>query len=113
MKHEGIIPCEISQAEKKQLSHDFTYMWNIRNSREISRRSKGRVKGGTERGMNHKRLWTLGRKLRAAERRGMGDWDRPVMGIKEGTYFMEHWVLYANNESWNSASKTNDVLYGD
>jgi len=35
------------------------------------------------------------------------------MGIKEGTFCMEHWVLYANNESWNSTSKTNDIMYGD
>ena len=44
---------------------------------------------------------------------GMGDQDRPVMGIKEGTYCMVHWVLYTNNESWNIASKTGGVLYGD
>ena len=44
---------------------------------------------------------------------GLGDWDKPVMGVKEGTYCMVHWVLYANNESWNIASKTGDVLYGD
>ena len=56
--------------------------------------------------MNHERLWTLGNKLRASEGRGMGDWDRPVMVIKEGTYCMEHRVLYANNESWNFTSKT-------
>ena len=31
-----------------------------------------------------------------------------MVGIKEGTYYMEHWVLYINNESWNTASKTND-----
>ena len=62
--------------------------------------------------MNHKRLWTLGNKLRALWGR-RGDWDRPVMGIKEGTYCMGHWVLYANNESWNTTSKTKDVLYGD
>ena len=43
----------------------------------------------------------------------MGEWDRLVMGSKEGTYCMEHWVLYANNESWNIASETRDVLYGD
>ena len=23
---------------------------------------------------------------------GVGDWGRPVMGIKEGTYYMVHWV---------------------
>ena len=37
--------------------------------------------------MKHERLWTLGNRLRASEGRG-GDWDRPVMGIKEGTYCM-------------------------
>ena len=63
--------------------------------------------------MNHERLRTLGNKLRASEGRGVGVWDRPVMGIKEGTYCMVHWVLYANNESWNTASKTKDILYGD
>ena len=47
-------------------------------------------------------LWE--KKLRASEGRGMGDWDRPMMGIKEGTYCMVHWVLYANNESWNITS---------
>ena len=44
---------------------------------------------------------------------GGGGWGRPVMGIKEGTYCMEHWVLSANNESWNTTSKSKDVLYGD
>ena len=63
--------------------------------------------------MNHERLWTLGNKLRASEGRGMEEWDRLVMGIKEGTYYMEHWVLYANNESWNTTSKTKDLLYGN
>ena len=62
--------------------------------------------------MNHERLWTLENKLRASEGREVEDWDRPVMGIKEGTYCMEPWVLYANNESWNTTSKTNDVLHG-
>ena len=63
--------------------------------------------------MNQERLWTLGNKLRASERTGVWDWDRQVMGIKEGTYCTEHWVLYANNESWNITSKTKDILYGD
>ena len=63
--------------------------------------------------MNHERLWTLGNKLSASEGREVGDWDRPVMGIKEGTYCMVHWVLYAKSESWNITSKTKDVLYGD
>ena len=51
-------------------------------------------------------LWETNRVLR-------GDWARPVLGIKEGTYCMKHWVLYANNESWNTTSKTNYVLYGE
>ena len=44
---------------------------------------------------------------------GVGEWDRPVMGSKEGTYCMVHWVLYATNESSNFTSETRDVLYGD
>ena len=44
---------------------------------------------------------------------GVGGLDRPVMGSKEGTYCMVHWVLYANNESWNVTSKTKDILHGD
>ena len=61
--------------------------------------------------MNHERLWTPGNNLRVLEGRGVGGWASPVMGIKEHTYCMEPWVLYANNESWNTTSKTNDVLY--
>ena len=44
--------------------------------------------------MNHERLWTLGNKLRASEVRGVGNWARPVMGIKEGTYCMESTGCY-------------------
>ena len=47
------------------------------------------------------------------EGREVRGWASQVKGIKEGTYCMEHWVLYADNESWNTTSKTNDVLYGD
>ena len=63
--------------------------------------------------MNHKRLWTLGNKLWASEGRAVGECNRPVMGIKEATYCMVHWVLYATNESLNFASETRDVLYGN
>ena len=62
---------------------------------------------------NHERLWTLRNKPRILEEKGVGGWVSLVVGIKEGTYCMEHWVLYANNESWNTTSKINDVLYGD
>ena len=43
---------------------------------------------------------------------GVGEWDRLVMGSKEGTYCMVHWVLYAANESLTTTPKINDVLYG-
>ena len=59
--------------------------------------------------MNHERLWTLGNKLRASEGRGVVEWDREVMGSKEGTYCM---VLYTSNESLNLISESMDVLYG-
>ena len=72
------------------------------------------MKGGkTEGRMNHEGLWTLGNKLRASEGRGVGDWDRLVMGSKEGTHCMVHWVLYATCESLKFTSETRDVLYGD
>ena len=63
--------------------------------------------------MKHERLWTLRNKLRASEGRGMGEWDRLVMGSNEGTCCMVHQVLYATNESWNFESEIRDVLYGD
>ena len=63
--------------------------------------------------MKHERLWTLRNKLRASEGRGVGEWDRLVMGSKEGTCCMVHWALYATNESSNFTSKTRDALYGD
>ena len=47
------------------------------------------------------------------ERFRHGEWDRLVMGIKEGRYCMVHWVLYANNDPWNITSKTKDILYGN
>ena len=54
-----------------------------------------------------------GKQTEGFRREGLGHWDRPVTGIKEGTYHMVHWVLYTNNESWNITSKTKDTLYGD
>ena len=43
----------------------------------------------------------------------MGEWHRLVMGSKEGTYCLVHWVLYTTNESLSFTSKIRDVLYGD
>ena len=36
---------------------------------------------------------------------GVGEWVRLVMGSKEGTYWMVHWVLYATNEALNFTSE--------
>ena len=33
---------------------------------------------------------------------GSGGWEGLVVGIMEGTYYMEHWVWWINNESWNT-----------
>ena len=52
-----------------------------------------------------------GKQTEGFRREGLGDWDRSVMGTKEGTYCMEHWVLYATNEASNFASESRDVLY--
>ena len=40
---------EISQAEKENHMVSFIF-WNIRNSRKIGRRRKGRMKGGKQKG---------------------------------------------------------------
>ena len=59
--------------------------------------------------MNHERLWTLKNNLRVLKGQRVGGWVRLV----EGTYCFGPLGLYTNNESWNTTSKTNDVLYGD
>ena len=55
--------------------------------------------------MKHERVWTL-RNKQGFRGEGVGGGDRLVMGSKEGTYCMVHWVLCASNESWNFTSKT-------
>ena len=77
---------------------------------EDIRRRNGKMKRGRSEGeSNRERPWTLRNKLRVLEGRGVGGWVSPVMGMKEDTYRMEHGVLYENNESWNTTSKTNEV----
>ena len=61
--------------------------------------------------MKQERLWTMRNKLRTSEGRGVG--DGLVVGSKEGTYCMVHWVVYATNEASNFTSESGDVLYGD
>ena len=64
---------EISQAEKDNYRMVYTHLWNIRDSAEVHRGREGKLNGKkSERGTNHERLWTLGNKLRASERRGWG-----------------------------------------
>ena len=48
--------------------------------------------------MNHERLWTLKNNLRVLKGQGVGVWVSQVVGIIEGTYCMENWVLCINNE---------------
>ena len=78
---------------ERQLSYDFTHMWNIRNSTEDCREKRGNWMGKkSEREINHERLFgkqTEGR-WRGAE---WGDGVNWVMGIKESTWWDEHQVL--------------------
>ena len=66
--------------------------------------------GGKKREANHKRLLTIKNKLRVDGGRENG-WAKWVMGIKEGTCYDEHWVLYVRDESLNSTPETNFTLY--
>ena len=95
---------------KSRVKPSLIFIFGILGSFPIS--WKMLLKNSHEGGMNRERLWTLGNRLRASEE-GVADWDRPVLGSKEGTYCMVHWVLHATNESSNFTSETRDVLYGD
>ena len=41
----------------------------------------------------------------------MGERGKWVMGIEEGTYWDEHWVLYVSDESWESTPIAKSTLY--
>ena len=61
---------------------------------EDTRRRKGKMRRGELEGeMNHERLWTL-RNKQGFRGEGEGGLVSLVVGIKEGMYCMEHWVLY-------------------
>ena len=71
---------------------------------------KGRGKNSykqREREANHKRLLNTENKLRVDGREERGKW---VMGIEEGTCWVEHWVLYVNDELQESTPKTKGTL---
>ena len=57
---------------------------------------------------NHKRLLMI--EIEGWWREEDGVWAKWLMGIKEGTCD-EHWVLYVNDESLNSASETSIMPY--
>ena len=57
--------------------------------------------------VNHERLWTLKNNLRVLKEQGVGGWGNQVVGIKEGTYYMEHWVWCINNVLWITEKKLN------
>ena len=59
-------------------------MWSLRNTTDKHRGRERKIKIKTERKANHKRLLNTHNKLRVAG----------GMGIKGGTWWDEHWVLY-------------------
>ena len=103
---------EISQAEKDNY-HVVSLICEHKEQQGDRQEKEGENEGEVNRGGNEPReTMDSGKQTEGFRRKVGGGWASPVMGIKEGTYCMEHWVLYANNESWNATSKTNDVLYG-
>ena len=80
-------------SRERQLSYGFTHLWNIRNSRKIGRRRKGRMRGVNRSGNEPWETMDSGKQTEGFRGRGVKDWDRLVMGIKESTYCMVHWVL--------------------
>ena len=62
----------------------------------------------SEKETNHKRVLTIGNKLRVAGGEGWGNW---VMDIGEGMCCNEHWVLYKTDESQTCTPETNNTLY--
>ena len=75
--------------------------------------SKGKKnKGQRERDKARKRLLSIEDKLMVTrEESGGGGWDKLVLGIRKGTCWDEHWVLYISNESLNSTPETIIILY--
>ena len=63
--------------------------------REIERR---RELGKLEGEVNHERLWTIKNNLRGLNWWVGGRLGYQVVGIREGTDCMEHWVWCKNNE---------------
>ena len=62
------------------------------NRRPWGREGEQKLQRGRE--ANHKRLSNTENKLRVGE--GMGERGKWVIGIQEGTFWDEYWVLYGN-----------------
>ena len=60
-----------------------------------------------ERETNHERFLATENNLRVAGGEVGGEMGNRVMGMKEGMWCNEHWVLYATDESLNYTSETN------
>ena len=60
--------------------------------------------------VDHERLRTLKNNLRGLKRQGMGGWGNQVVGIREGTDCMEHWVWCKNNEYYYAENKLKKFL---
>ena len=43
MDLEGIMLSEISQTGKRQIPHDFTYMWNLNNRTNITKQKQSQI----------------------------------------------------------------------
>ena len=66
---------------------------------------------GEKRGKQTIRDLTIENKPRLAGGKVHGEWPKWVMGIKEGTCWDEHWVLYGSDEPLGSTLETNTTLY--
>ena len=90
MELESVMLSEISHTEK-----DRNHMFSLLDPEKLNRRpwgrGRGKIKLHREKEANHKRLLKTDNNL--MEVGGQGRW---VMGIEEGTYWDEHWVLYGN-----------------
>ena len=86
-------------------SYGFTYLWSIRNNTEDTGRRREVSWGKSEGEKNHERLWTHEKQTEGFGGRCVERWVSLVVGIMEGTYCMEHWVWYINDEFWNTGKK--------
>ena len=66
---------------------------------------------GKNREANNKRLLTIGNNGRVDGGEVGGGQIKWVMGIQEGTRFVECWMLYVRDESLNYIPETNITLY--